>query len=120
MPTPVTPATVTDEPGPEIAMALAHQEICVVLQRAAVHHRERAAEDDDALAKPSTVSAPPLIVSPPPKQSHSVRSPPIVPILPPLLAPVRVSVVEVLASSSEPAPENEPEKVVLVPPAIVR
>ena len=57
------------------------------------------------------------MVSPPPKQSHSVRSPPIVPILPPLLAPVRVSVVEVLESSSEPAPENEPEKVVLVPPA---
>ena len=41
-------------------------------------------------------------------------------MLPPLLAPVRVSVVEVLASSSEPAPENEPEKVVLVPPAMLR
>ena len=59
-------------------------------------------------------------MSPPPKQLHSVRSPPIVPMLPPLLAPVRVSVVEVLESSSEPAPENEPEKVVLVAGVMLR
>ncbi|GEP60659.1 hypothetical protein RSO01_78250 [Reyranella soli] len=70
--------------------------------------------------KPFTVSAPPSIVSPPVKQSHSVRSPPIVPILPPLLAPVSVSLVAAPSSSSEPVPEIEPEKVVLVPPAILR
>ena len=69
---------------------------------------------------PFTVSVPPSIVKPPPKQLHSVRSPPIVPMLPPLLAPVRVSVAEVLASSSEPSPENEPEKVVLAAGFMVR
>jgi hypothetical protein len=69
------------------------------------------------MAKPLTLSAPPLIVSPPSSQLHSERSPPIVPILPPLLAPVSVS--EPLSSSREPGPENAPENVVLLLPAMV-
>jgi hypothetical protein len=69
------------------------------------------------MERPLTVSAPPSIVSPPVEQLHSVRSPPMVPILRPLLAPVSVSVAP-LSSSSEPAPANEPENVVLLFPAM--
>ena len=120
MPTPVKSATVTDEPGPETTMALDTRRSALSCSVPPFTTESVPPLTTTPWPRPFTVSVPPSIVSPPPKQLHSVRSPPIVPMLPPLLAPVRVSVVEVLASSSEPAPENEPEKVVLVPPAMVR
>ena len=116
------PVTVTLEPGPEMTMLLPTS--------------RPAGDDDDPICSvpplttasvppstttpppkppPRTVNAPPLIVSPPVSQLHKVRLPPMAPMLPPLLAPVSVSAVP-LSSSSEPAPANDPENVVLAPP----
>ena len=44
----------------------------------------------------------------------------MVPMLPPLLAPVSVRLVPMLSSSSEPAPEKLPENVVLLLPTMAR
>ena len=83
--TPVTPATVTDEPDPETTMVLATRRSRIVLQRAAIHHRERAAVDQDTLAKAVHGERAAIDREPAAEQLHSVRSPPIVPMLPPLL-----------------------------------
>ena len=120
MPTPVKPATVADEPSPETTMLLDTRRSRPVCSVPPFTTESVPPLTNTPCARPATSSRPPSMVRPPPKQLHSVRSPPIVPMLPPLLAPVRVRVVEVLESSTEPAPENEPEKVVLVLGVMVR
>src|SRR5580700_1331399 len=118
------PVTVTLEPGPETIMLVA-------IRRAAGDAREPTCSvpplitasvpprTDTPVLKLLTVSEPPLIVSPPEEQLHSVRSPPMVPMLPPLLAPVSVRAAP-LSSSSEPAPEKRPENVALPLPTMLR
>src|SRR5215813_10732516 len=64
------------------------------------------------------VSEPPLIVSAGAEQLKQSVRPPMVPILPPKLAPVSVSEAA-LSSSSEPAPENLPENVVAPLPTML-
>jgi len=118
-PTPVNPSTVTIDPGPETTMLVATRR-SLSMRSEPPSITDRVPPNTDTPCPPSTRSEPPLIVSPPARQSQRVRSPPIRPMLPPLLAPVRVSVVAPSSSSREPVPEKEPEKVLLVPPAMVR
>src|SRR5262249_19600816 len=93
----------------EVARGRSHHQIAVHRDRAdGVAGRERAAIDDRVA---DTVSEPPLIVSAGAEQLKQSVRPPMVPILPPKLAPVSVSEAA-LSSSSEPAPENLPENVV--------
>ena len=123
MPMPVKPFTVTLEPAPLMIMLLATRRSLAagVSPTCSLPPLMTARVPPSTVtpwANPLTIREPPLIVSPPPSQLHSERSPPIVPMLPPLLAPVSVS--ELLSiCSSEPAPENAPENVVLLVPAMV-
>src|SRR5262245_6020591 len=119
-PMPVKPSTVTLEPAPEMSMldatsrsALLEPDPGPMCRVPPLMTESVPPNTVTPMEEPLTVSAPPSIVSPPLEQSHSVRSPPMVPILRPLLAPVSVSVAP-LSSSSEPAPANEPENVVLL------
>src|SRR5262249_16326511 len=84
-------------------------------ERAAVGDGECSALDD---SRRPTVSEPPLIVSAGAEQLKQSVRPPMVPILPPKLAPVSVSEAA-LSSSSEPAPENLPENVVAPLPTML-
>ena len=122
MPMPVTPFTVTLEPAPLMIMLLATRRslaagVSPTCSLPPLMTARVPLSTVTPWANPLTISEPPLIVSPPLSQLHSERSPPIVPMLPPLLAPVSVS--EPPSSSSEPAPENAPENVVLPLPAMV-
>jgi hypothetical protein len=95
MPMPVKPPTVRLEPAPDTSMLLATRRSASSCSVPPLITESVPPRTATPVAKPLTVSEPPLIVRPPAKQSHSVRSPPMVPMLPPLLAPVSVSVVPV-------------------------
>jgi hypothetical protein len=123
-PIPVKPSTVTLEPAPEMSMldatkrsALLKPDDGPICSVPPLMTESVPPNTVTPMEEPLTVSAPPSIVSPPLEQLHSVRSPPMVPILRPLLVPVSVSVAP-LSSSSEPAPANAPENVVLLFPAM--
>ena len=104
----VSPVTVTLEPAPVITALPATPKLVVVSVPPLVTVRVPAS----TMVEPPTVNEPPLIVSAGLAQvPQSMRSPPMLPILPPKLAPVSVSE-SVLSSSIEPAPENWPENVV--------
>src|SRR6516164_3977662 len=111
----VSPVTVTLEPAPVITALPATPKLVVV----SVPPLVTVSVPPSTIVEPPTVSEPPLIVSAGPEQmAQSMRSPPMVPILPPLLAPVSVSEA-VSSSSSEPWPANEPENVVLPGPTML-
>src|SRR5262245_24235197 len=123
-PIPVKPSTVTLELAPEMSMldatsrsALLEPDPGPICSVPPLMTESVPPNTVTPMERPFTVSAPPSIVSPPLEQLHSVRSPPMVPMLRLLLAPVSVSVAP-LSSSSEPAPANEPENVVLLLPAM--
>src|SRR5262245_8347809 len=106
----VCPVTVTLEPAPVITALPATPKLVV----GSVPPLVTVSVPPSTIVEPPTVSAPPLIVSAGLEQlPQSVRSPPMVPILPPLLAPVSVSDAA-SSSSSEPAPPNVPENVLLL------
>ena len=111
----VCPVTVTLEPAPVITALPATPKLVVV----SVPPLVTVSVPPSTMVEWPTVSEPPLIVSAGPEQlEQSVRSPPMVPILPPLLAPVSVSEA-VLSSSSEPLPANVPENVMLLSPTML-
>src|SRR5215471_8398998 len=112
----VCPVTVTLEPAPVITALPATPKLVVV----SVPPLVTVSVPPSTMVEPPTVSEPPLIVSA--GLAHvpqSVRSRPMVPILPPLLAPVSVSEA-MSSSSSEPAPANAPENVLLLLPTMLR
>jgi hypothetical protein len=110
----VCPKTVTLEPAPVITALPATPKLVVV----SVPPLATVSVPPSTMVEPPTVSEPPLIVSAGPEQlAQSLRSPPMVPILPPKLAPVSVSIA-VSSSSSEPAPPNVPENVLLLLPTM--
>src|SRR5262245_178905 len=111
----VCPKTVTLEPAPVITALPATPKLVVV----SVPPLATVSVPPSTMVEPPTVSEPPLIVSAGPEQlAQSLRSPPMVPILPPKLAPVSVSEAP-LSSSSEPAPENLPENMVAPLPTML-
>src|SRR5262245_11704721 len=111
----VCPVTVTLEPAPVITALPATPKSAVV----SVPPLVTVSVPPSTIVEPPTVSEPPLIVSAGPEQvAQSVRSPPMLPILPPKLAPVSVSEAA-LSSSIEPAPENLPEHVVAPLPTML-
>src|SRR5262245_30215025 len=111
----VCPVTVTLEPAPVITALPATPKLVVV----SVPPLVTVSVPPSTIVEPPTVSAPPLIVSAGLEQlPQSVRSPPMVPILPPLLAPVSVSDAA-SSSSSEPLPANAPENVLLLLPTML-
>src|SRR5262249_48224153 len=112
----VPPGTVTLEPAPVITALRATPKLVVV----SVPPLVTVSVPPSTMVEPPTVSEPPLMVSA--GLAHvpqSVRSRPIVPMLPPLLAPVSVSEA-MSSSSSEPAPANAPETVLLLLPTMLR
>src|SRR5262245_5451023 len=111
----VSPVTVTLEPAPVITALPATPKLVVV----SVPPLVTVSVPPSTIVERPTVSAPPLIVSA--GLAHvpqSVRSRPMVPMLPPLLAPVSVSEAA-LSSSSEPLPANAPENVVAPLPTML-
>src|SRR6516162_5036529 len=112
----VSPVTVTLEPAPVITALPATPKLVVV----SVPPLVTVSVPPSTIVERPTVSEPPLIESAGPAHvPQSVRSPPMEPILPPLLAPVSVSEAA-LSSSSEPAPANAPENVLLLLPTMLR
>src|SRR5499427_1912136 len=112
----VCPVTVTLEPAPVITALPATPKLVVV----SVPPLVTVSVPPSTIVERPTVSEPPLIESAGPAHvPQSVRSPPMEPILPPLLAPVSVSEAA-LSSSSEPAPANAPENVLLLLPTMLR
>src|SRR5262249_55166000 len=112
----VSPVTVALEPAPVITALPATPKLVVVSVPPLVTVSVR----PSTMVEPPTVSEPPLIESAGLAQvPQSVRSRPMVPILPPLLAPVSVSEA-MSSSSSEPAPANAPENVLLLLPTMLR
>src|SRR6516164_4645173 len=112
----VSPVTVTLEPAPVITALPATPKLVVV----SVPPLVPVSVPPSTIVEPPTVSEPPLIVSA--GLAHvpqSVRSRPMMPMLPPLLAPVSVSEA-MSSSSSEPAPANAPENVLLLLPTMLR
>src|SRR5262245_31906513 len=111
----VSPVTVTLEPAPVITALPATPKLVVVSEPPLV----TVSVPPSTMVEPPTVSEPPLIVSAGLAQvPQSVRSRPMEPMLPPLLAPVSVSEAA-LSSSIEPAPENLPENVVAPLPTML-
>ncbi len=119
MPMPVKPAAVTVEPAPETIMLAPTKRSRPVCSLPPLITESVPPSTATPMESPLTVSEPPLIVTPPEKQLHRSRSPPMVPILPPLLAPVSVRV-PLPSVSNEPAPANLPENVVVLLPAMNR
>src|SRR5262245_21885453 len=112
----VCPVTVTLEPAPVITALPATPKLVVV----SVPPLVTVSVPPSTMVEPPTVSEPPLIESAGLAQvPQSVRSRPMVPMLPPLLAPVSVSEA-MSSSSSEPAPANAPENVLLLLPTMLR
>ena len=112
----VSPVTVTLEPAPVTTALPATPKLVVV----SVPPLVTVSVPPSTIVEPPTVSEPPLIVSA--GLAHvpqSVRSRPMMPMLPPLLAPVSVSEA-MSSSSSEPAPANAPENVLLLLPTMLR
>src|SRR5215467_10037854 len=112
----VSPVTVTLEPAPVITALPATPKLVVV----SVPPLVTVSVPPSTMVEPPRVSEPPLIESA--GLAHvpqSVRSRPMVPMLPPLLAPVSVSEA-MSSSSSEPAPANAPENVLLLLPTMLR
>src|SRR5215510_7067667 len=111
----VSPVTVTLEPAPVITALPATPKLVVV----SVPPLVTVSVPPSTMVEPPTVSEPPLIVSAGLAQvPQSVRSRPMVPMLPPLLAPVSVSEAA-LSSSIEPAPANAPENGLLLLPTML-
>src|SRR5215510_8882319 len=111
----VCSVTATLEPAPVITALPATPKLVVV----SVPPLVTVSVPPSTIVEPPTVSEPPLIVSAGPEQvAQSLRSPPMVPILPPLLAPVSISEAA-SSSSSEPLPANAPEKVLAPLPTIL-
>src|SRR5215831_3665665 len=110
----VSPVTVTLEPAPVITALPPTPKLVVV----SVPPLVTVSVPPSTIVEPPTVSEPPLIVSAGAEQLKQSVRPPMVPILPPKLAPVSVSEAA-LSSSSEPAPENLPENVVAPLPTML-
>src|SRR5262245_20306326 len=112
------PLLMVREPGAKLPMNVCS--VTVTLEPAPVSTALPATPKCEVVSVPPLVrvSEPPLIVSAGAEQLKQSVRPPMVPILPPKLAPVSVSEAA-LSSSSEPAPENLPENVVAPLPTML-